>query len=73
MPVLKADGPSFAVIYFDAMCTASMRGDQIEHLAYHVTRLLAGERTASADWEHLGLKIEVEPDSDGGPEACGQR
>jgi hypothetical protein len=68
MPVLKADGPSVAVIYFDALKVAALRRDQIDHLAYHVTRLLAGERTASTEWNYLGLTIEVEPDSDGGSE-----
>ncbi len=57
-----------AVIHFDATRTAGLRRDEIDRLAYHVARLLAGERTASAEWEHLGMKVEVEPDSDGGPE-----
>jgi hypothetical protein len=68
MSILKADGPSVAVIHFDATRTAGLRRDEIDRLAYHVARLLAGERTASAEWEHLGMKVEVEPDSDGGPE-----
>lgn len=67
MSILKANGPSVAVIYFDALRIAALRRDQIDHLAYHVTRLLAGERTASVEWEHLGLKIELEPDGGGRP------
>jgi hypothetical protein len=68
MSVLKANGPSVAVIHFDALKVVSLRRDEVDHLAYHVTRLLTGERTASAEWEHLGMKIEVGPDGDGGPE-----
>ncbi len=64
----KADGPSVAMIYFDAVRIAGFRRDETDHLAYHVTRLLASERTASAEWEHHVIKIEVEPDSDGGAE-----
>lgn len=69
MSPLKAVGPSVAVIYFDAMKVAALRRDQLDHLAYHVTRLLTGERTAAIEWQHLGLKIEVEADSDGGSES----
>ena len=57
-----------AVIHFDAKRTAGLRRNEIDHLPYHVARLLAGERTASAEWEHLGMHVEVEPDRDGGPE-----
>ena len=31
-------------------------------------QLLSGELTAASEWTHPGLSIEVEPDSDGGPE-----
>lgn len=68
MAILKAYGPSVAVIHFDALRVAALRRDEVNHLAYHVTRLLAGEGTASSEWQHLGLLIEVEPDTDGGPE-----
>jgi len=68
MAVLKAVGPSVAVIHFDALRVSSLRRDEVEHLAYHVTRLLTGQGTARSEWQHLGLMIEVEPDTDDGPQ-----
>lgn len=64
-----AAGPSVAVIHLDAGKTAGFRRDQIDHPAYHLARLLTGQGTATAEWEHLGLSIDVEMDSDGGPES----
>ncbi len=65
---LRAKGPSVAVIRFDATRTAGLRREQVDQLAYHIARLLTGEDTADSEWQHLGLSIEVEPDSDGGDE-----
>lgn len=66
--VLKATGQTVARIRFDAGRTAGMRGDERHQIAYHVARLLAGEGTAASEWEHFGITIEVEADSDGGEE-----
>ena len=68
MTNLKATGRSVAVIHFDAERTALLRREEVEHLAYHVSQLLTGQPTAGGEWQHLGLLIELEPDSDGGPE-----
>jgi hypothetical protein len=66
--MLKATGCSVAVIRFDADHIARLRREQVDHIAYHVARLLTGDPTAASEWEHLGLRIEVGPDTDGGPE-----
>jgi hypothetical protein len=63
MSILKAAGPSVAVIHFNASKTARLRSDEIEHLAYHVVRLLSGQGTAASEWVHLGFSVEVEPGS----------
>ena len=68
MPTLKATGPSVAVIHFNPRRTARLRGDEVDHLTYHITRLLTGEGTASSEWAHLGLHVELEADTDGGTE-----
>ena len=47
------------------VATRMMRREERQHLAYHIGRLLSGEGTAAMEWEHFGLKIEVEADSDG--------
>ena len=66
--VLKAVGRTVAHIWFDTERTRGMRREEREHLAYHIGRLLTGEGTAAMEWQHLGIELEVEADSDGGPE-----
>lgn len=66
MPNLKALGPSVVVIRFDPVKFASLRRDEVDHAAYHIARLLAGEGTAESEWTHLGMKIVVRADDGGG-------
>ena len=67
--VLRANGLSVAHVWFDTERTRMMRREERLHLAYHIGRLLSGEDTAAMEWEHFGFKLEVEADSDGGPES----
>jgi len=64
--VLKASGRSVAHIWFDTERTRAMRREKREHIAYHIDGLLLGEGTAAMEWEHFGIAIEVEEDTDGG-------
>lgn len=64
--LLKATGPTVAVIHFNTERTSKMRVDEREHLAYHVARLLTGEATAVSEWTHFGISIECELDMDQG-------
>ncbi|GAC1428970.1 MAG: hypothetical protein NVSMB6_28590 [Burkholderiaceae bacterium] len=66
--VLQAIGQAVAHIWFDTERTRMMRREERQHLAYHIGRLLSGEGTAAMEWEHFGIELEVEADSDGGPE-----
>jgi hypothetical protein len=66
MPNLKAVGPSVAVIRFDPAQFASLRRDEVDHAAYHIARLLAGEGTAESECTHLGMTIVVRSDDGGG-------
>jgi hypothetical protein len=66
VPNLKATGPSVVVIRFDAAKFASLRRDEVDHAAYHLARLLAGEGTAESEWTHLAMKIVVRSDDGGG-------
>ncbi len=61
-----ASGPTTAIMHFDTAKTAGLRHEQVEHLAYHIARLLTGERTAESEWLHAGIRIECEPDMDQG-------
>ena len=65
--VLQATGQSVAHICFDTERTRMMRREERQHLAYHIGRLVSGERTAAMEWEHFGIDLEAEADSDGGP------
>ena len=69
MTVLQVKGPTVAVIHFDPTKVSALRREQIEHVVYHLTRLLTGERTAVSEWKHLGIAIDCEPDTDQGDEA----
>ncbi|WP_265570858.1 hypothetical protein [Sphingomicrobium nitratireducens] len=66
---MKAFGRTFVIIRFDADATRGLRREQVDHLTYHVTRLLTGNGTAESEWHYLGFSIEVEPDTDQGDEA----
>ena len=66
--VLKASGATVAHMWFNTDRTSMMRTEERDHLAYHIGRLLSGEGTAAMEWEHFGIAVEVEADSDGGPE-----
>ncbi len=68
MPNLQASGRTIATISFDASETAGLRDDEVRHLSYHIAQLLTGEPTAESEWVHLGIRVELEPDTDGGPE-----
>ena len=58
-----------AHIWFDTEQTRIMRREERQHLAYHIGRLLSGEATAAMEWEHFGIELEVEADSDGRTES----
>ena len=64
--VLRASGRSVAHIWFDTERTGAMRREEREHIAYHIVRLLSGEGSAAMEWEHFGIALEVEADTDGG-------
>ena len=64
--VLKASGRSVAHIWFDTERTNRLRPEERQHIAYHIGRLRSGEGTAAMEWEHFGIGIEVEEDTDGG-------
>ncbi|MES2904566.1 MAG: hypothetical protein V4696_10310 [Pseudomonadota bacterium] len=65
---MQAKGPTTVILHFDTARTAALRESEMQHLTYHVTRLLTGERTAESEWQHLHITVECEADSDGGPE-----
>ncbi|MES2902845.1 MAG: hypothetical protein V4696_01545 [Pseudomonadota bacterium] len=65
---MQAKGPTTVILHFDAARTSALRESEVQHLTYHVTRLLIGERTAESEWRHLGIAVELDVDSDGGPE-----
>lgn len=67
--ILRASGPSVAVIRFDTARTGAIRPEQRKQIAYHIARLIAGEGTAASEWEYFGISVEVKPDSDGGNES----
>ena len=64
--ILRASTASMAVIRFDPTRTCSLRREQVDHLAYHVARLITGQGTAANEWTHLGFSIELEEDMDQG-------
>jgi hypothetical protein len=67
--LLQARGRSVATIAWDPAEWALRRPEERKRMIeYHVDRLLAGETTAESEWRHLGLFIELEEDTDGGPE-----
>jgi hypothetical protein len=54
---LKLEGPSEVRIRLDPAQLATRRAAEIDHLAYHIARLLRGEATAVMEWECLGLTV----------------
>jgi hypothetical protein len=42
------------------------RREEVDHLAYHVARLITGQGTAASEWAHFGFSIELEDDTDQG-------
>lgn len=60
--VFEARGPSIALIRFDPDRISKLRPEELNDLAYHVSRLLTGQRTAAMEWAHLGFSMTVEAD-----------
>ncbi len=59
--ILKATGPGILRIGFDPDQLASLRHEQVSDLAYHLIRVLQGQSSAASEWEHLGLKVRLDP------------
>jgi hypothetical protein len=62
--ILRASTACITVIRFDPTRTCSLRREEIDHLAYHVARLITGQGTAASEWTHLGFSVELEEDMD---------
>ena len=62
--ILRASTASIAVIRFDPTRTCSLRREEVDHLAYHIARLITGQGTAASEWTHLGVSIALEEDID---------
>ena len=69
--ILRASIASIAVIRFDPTRTCSLRREEVDHLAYHVARLITGQGTAASEWTHLGFAIELQEDTDQGDNELG--
>jgi len=66
--ILKASGPTVAILRFDTARTSGMRPEQVQQITYHIGRLLTGQGTARSEWDYFGISIDVEDDCDQGEE-----
>jgi hypothetical protein len=67
---LKLEGPSEVRIRVDPAQLATLRAAEIDHLAYHIARLLRGDATAVMEWEHLGVGVDTRPAAERPLPAC---
>jgi hypothetical protein len=66
--MMQATGPTTAIMHFDTERVSKLRPEQVNHIAYHIARLLAGERTSEREWLDAGIMVEIERDTDQGNE-----
>ena len=56
---VRATGPSIVRIGVDPVRFMALTHSDREHIIYHLDRVLSGEASATMEWEHYGMKVDV--------------